>query len=471
MSETNDDSNEGPRERNQLFERLARSIAEFLRYSREEDYSLEAKHIRARAQRHFGEHSSLVSSVLREFRHDLDSWRTLPIESIADQILTSKSFSDFLQRFDEDEAFWHDDETLEWLRGEHDAERLRAANLRAWIPPLADAHDWLREARSSVPRFETPADIAHVLDVSFEEFDAALANKRYRIRAHAKATGGLRLIEIPSESLRVLQRRLLRRLLDRIAPHAAAHAYVHGRSVHTHARNHTNRTIVIRLDLEHFFPSISGARVFLLFRALGYRAKVANVLAELCVAAQSRATLRRAVGAVRSDLHERYSTNHLPQGAPTSPALANLCVYSLDTRLQALAETFGATYSRYADDLVFSGDDELAAQSRKFIQIARSIVATEGFRLNTQKTRVMRHSARQSFAGLVVNKRVNIARRDYDQLKAAVHRATKNMSDDVVAPLLGRIAWLAQSSPARAKKLREKLHSSRARQPPTNQVQ
>jgi RNA-directed DNA polymerase len=400
--------------------------------------------------------------VLHEFREEFDSWQTLTTESISEHILASNSFSDFLQSFDEDEAYWCDDETLELLRNEYDAARLRAANLPAWVPPRAEAHAWLRQTRSMSPRFETITDIARGLDVSYEEFDAALANKRYRVRTHIKATGGLRLIEIPSEPLRVLQRRLLHRMFDHVAPHESAHAYVRGRSVHTHASNHTNRAIVIRLDLEHFFPSISGARVFLLFRALGYRAKIANALTDLCVSSQSRSMLRRAVGPEHSDLYERYSVNHLPQGAPTSPALANLCVCSLDTRLQALAERFGATYSRYADDLVFSGDDELAAQSRKFIRIARSIVAAEGFRLNTLKTRVMRHSARQSFAGLVVNKRVNLARRDYDQLKAAVHRATKNMSDDVVAPLLGRIAWLGQSSPSRATKLREKLLSASA---------
>jgi hypothetical protein len=433
-----------------------------LRYSQADGYSLDAKHIRARAQRHFGEHASLVSAVLHEFREEFDSWQTLTTESISEHILASNSFSDFLQSFDEDEAYWCDDETLELLRNEYDAARLRAANLPAWVPPRAEAHAWLRQTRSMSPRFETITDIARGLDVSYEEFDAALANKRYRVRTHIKATGGLRLIEIPSEPLRVLQRRLLHRMFDHVAPHESAHAYVRGRSVHTHASNHTNRAIVIRLDLEHFFPSISGARVFLLFRALGYRAKIANALTDLCVSSQSRSMLRRAVGPEHSDLYERYSVNHLPQGAPTSPALANLCVYSLDTRLQALAERFGATYSRYADDLVFSGDDELAAQSRKFIRIARSIVAAEGFRLNTLKTRVMRHSARQSFAGLVVNKRVNLARRDYDQLKAAVHRATKNMSDDVVAPLLGRIAWLGQSSPSRATKLREKLLSASA---------
>jgi RNA-directed DNA polymerase len=462
MSETSDDSTDGSPPRTPFFERLARSIAEFLRYSRADGYSLDATHIRARAQRHFGEHASLVGAVLREFQEDFDSWQTLTTESIAEHILASNSFSDFSQSFDEDAAFWCDDETLEMLRNEYDAARLRAASLPAWIPPRADAHEWLRTARSSMLRLETAADIAHALDVSCEEFDAALANKRYRLRTHAKATGGVRLIEIPSEPLRVLQRRLLHRMFDHVAPHESAHAYVRGRSVHTHASNHTGRGIVIRLDLEHFFPSISGARVFLLFRALGYRAKIANALTDLCVASQSRSMLRRAVGPEHSDLHERYSVNHLPQGAPTSPALANLCVYSLDTRLQALAERFGATYSRYADDLVFSGDDALAARASKFIQIARSIVATEGFRLNTQKTRVMRHSARQSFAGLVVNKRVNIARRDYDQLKAAVHRATKNTSEHVVASLLGRIAWLGQSSPSRAKKLREKLLSTKA---------
>jgi RNA-directed DNA polymerase len=451
--------------------RFAQSFAKFLLYSHEHGYALDVNSLRGRAKAHFGLHASLVIEAFREIEFDDASWRASDYETITKRILETKCLAEFQVPLTDDDIWHLEYETLASIEAEHQQRIESAATLAAWVPPLEDAHAWLRDARLIAPHLESASDIADWLDVSHEEFNDALTNKRYRLRTRAKANGGIRLIEIPSERLRVLQRRLLHRLLDRVTPHTAAHAYVHERSVRTHASPHVGKEIVIRLDLEHFFPSVTGARVFLLFRALGFRASIANALTDLCAVSQSRSSLRRVLGQVHVAFFECYSVNHLPQGAPTSPALANLCSYSLDTRLGALAEAFGATYTRYADDLVFSGDGDIVEQSGRFVRFARAIIADEGFRLNTEKTRVMRNSARQSFAGLVVNKHLNIARSDFDRLKAAVHRATRDCSKETEAQLLGRIAWLAQSSPARAKKLREKLHSSRARQPPTNQVQ
>jgi RNA-directed DNA polymerase len=441
--------------------RFVRSVAEFLLYSSAQGYMLNARHLRARANTHFSVHASFVADAFREIDQEGSQWRIEGVEALCARIRDSECFADFVAPFNEEEFDFYDDGELATLETTHQARIEHANSLGAWIPPQDDAHAWLLGARALVPRFNTSADLAHWLDVSCDEFDAIRVSKRYRLRTRAKANGNVRLIEIPPESLRVLQRRLLHRLLDPIAPHAATHAYVRGRSVHTHARSHVRRKIVIRLDLEHFFPSISGARVFLFFRALGYRADIANVLTDLCVTSQSRRALQRALGRSHVGFFERYSVNHLPQGAPTSPALANLCAYSLDTRLDALAQTFDATYTRYADDLVFSGDEDIALHPRKFVQLARTIIAEEGFRLNAEKTRVMRDSARQSFAGLVVNERVNIARRDYDRLKAAVHRATHDAEETASAQLLGQIAWLSQCSPVRATKLRDQLLARR----------
>jgi RNA-directed DNA polymerase len=304
-----------------------------------------------------------------------------------------------------------------------------------------------------------------LLDVSREELDSALTHSRYRLRGVHKSRGGIRLIEIPSEALRVLQRRLLHRLLDHVPVHEATHGFVRDRSVHTHAAPHVGREIVIRLDLTDFFPAISGARVFLVFRSLGYNVRVSNALTALCVAQQTRRTLREslrgmAMAADVNALLPRFGAMHLPQGAPTSPALANLCACMLDKRLDAWATGFGATYTRYADDLVFSGNSALAKSWRAFIATARVIIAEEGWELNVHKTRVMRRSVRQCFTGLVVNARVNVARDEYDALKASVHRFCKVPQPDELSTLLGRIAWLGQAHPGRAQKLRAKLFAA-----------
>ena len=153
---------------------------------------------------------------------------------------------------------------------------------------------------------------------------------------------------------------------------------------------------------------------------------------------------------------------HLAQGAPTSPALANLVAWRLDKRLAGLAQAFDATYTRYADDLTFSGDEAFAHKTASLTAAVSEIVETEGYRLNASKTRYMRASQRQSVTGIVVNQRPNLARSDYDALKAMLHNCVRtgprsqNLSGhvDFRAHLEGRIGWVAHLHPERGHKLR-----------------
>jgi RNA-directed DNA polymerase len=443
--------------------RLAQSMAEFLLYSREQGFSLHTKALRERARAHFGDARHALAAVFDELECNEAPWRSLPAKSLAERINDSEVFVDLRAPIDED-AFWDvDDDELASLRSEHEHFLRSLVAVPVWCAPDREAYAWLHAARAHTPTIATETDLAHWLDVSRDEWDSALNACDYRLRVHRKSNGKLRLLEIPPESKRVLQRRFLHRLLDHIAPHDAAHGFVANRSVHTHASAHVGKRLVIRLDLADFFASTTGARVFLLFRALGFRANVAN-----CTTSQSRIALRDALGFryLWNGFYERYSVNHLPQGAPTSPALANLCAHSLDMRLEALAREFGASYTRYADDLVFSGDENIAKSPRKFVSLARQIIAEEGWRLNPDKTRIMRSTGRQSFTGLVVNERINIARDDYDRIKAAVHRATQ----DDVPRVLGQLSWLSQSSPERAAKLRAKLFANTAIAPSVSQT-
>jgi hypothetical protein len=110
----------------------------------------------------------------------------------------------------------------------------------------------------------------------------------------------------------------------------------------------------------------------------------------------------------------------LPQGAPTSPALANLCAYRVDCRLTGLARSAGAEYTRYADDLAFSGDTDFERSVERFSLHVVAILTDEGFIVNHRKTRIMRRSVRQRLTGLVANQRLNVARTDFDRLKATL---------------------------------------------------
>lgn len=156
---------------------------------------------------------------------------------------------------------------------------------------------------------------------------------------------------------------------------------------------------------------------------------------------------------------------HLPQGSPCSPALANLCAYRLDIRLASLAQSLGATYSRYADDLAFSGGPEFARAGDRFhIQVA-AIALEEGFRVNTRKTRQMRQGVRQQVTGIVVNAHPNVGRDEYDKLKAILTNcvrhgpASQNREShpNFQAYLAGRISYVKMVNKNRAAKLQRLL--------------
>ncbi len=275
-----------------------------------------------------------------------------------------------------------------------------------------------------------------------------------------------RLLEAPKSRLKAMQRKLLHDILDHIPVHPAAHGFVKGRSVATHAALHAGRSLVIRFDLETFFTTVSAFRAHSIFRAAGYSDEVSGLLLGLCTTQTPTAVLRAAPypkpftseqSPTRFAMLQRLAEWHLPQGAPTSPALANLAAFELDARLSAFAEWRGLTYSRYADDLVFSGDDTRSVGA--LTNFVAMVVRDEGFRLNRAKTRVMRKHQRQTVTGIVVNHVPSVSRADFDLLRATLRRLATKGTDEVApelrATLRGRIAWIARFSEARARKLEQ----------------
>jgi RNA-directed DNA polymerase len=321
-----------------------------------------------------------------------------------------------------------------------------------------------------VPALPSPAALAEWLGLTPGELDwfadcqgrearvPAGPLRHYAYRWLAKRGGRARLIEMPKARLKEIQRRLLRDLLDHIPPHEAAHGYRRGRSVLTYAAPHAGRAIVLRFDLRDFFPSVRAARVNALFRSAGYPPSVARALTGLCTNV-APAEVR---DVVTRETALPYVDPHLPQGAPTSPALANLCAYRLDCRLSALAGSVGARYTRYADDLAFSGGEELGRGARRFQVLVCRLALEEGFEVYTRKSRFMRRAVRQQLAGVVVNERPNVKRADFDELKATLCNcvrhgpASQNRVGraDFRAHLLGRIAFVRMLNPARGAKLR-----------------
>jgi hypothetical protein len=286
--------------------------------------------------------------------------------------------------------------------------------------------------------------------------------RHYTYRWLARRSGGVRLLEVPKARLKALQRRLLHDLLDHIPPHDCAHGYRRGRSVISYAAPHAGRAVVLRFDLRDFFPSIRRARIHALFRTAGYPPAVARLLAGLCTNSVP-ADVWEAAGVRTPADRLLYSSGHLPQGAPTSPALANLCAHRLDRRLAGLARSVEARYTRYADDLAFSGSAGLERSTRRFQVLVCRIALEEGFEVHTRKSRFMRRGVRQQLAGVVLNAHPNVRRDEFDRLKAILWNcvrqgpASQNRAGhaDFQAHLAGRIAYVTQINPARGRKLRD----------------
>ncbi|MBX6751339.1 MAG: RNA-directed DNA polymerase [Micromonosporaceae bacterium] len=330
------------------------------------------------------------------------------------------------------------------------------------------------------PRLDSVADVADWLGLSIVELewfaDVREINRQAtdrRLRHYTYRWLNGRLIEAPKPRLRSLQRKVLDELLGPIPVHPAVHGFVSGRSPHTFAAPHAGQRMVIRLDVMSFFASVTAARVYGLLRAAGFPEPVAHVLTGLCTTRTPPDVLRRAPARVPNrDLRlALLRAPHLPQGAPTSPALANLCGFRLDRRLAGLAQSNGLRYTRYADDLAFSG---FTSQPQRFIDIVRSIVADEGFRLNEAKTRLRGAADRQLLAGLVVNAAPAAPRDEYDALRALLHNAIYTGLDeqnrdghpDFVAHLAGRIAWVGHRHPTRAAKLHALFQRALSGPPP-----
>ncbi len=319
--------------------------------------------------------------------------------------------------------------------------------------------------RFEVPRYETTGQLARSLDLTISEIEwfadlqgrlrtAPFPLQHYR-SARLDKRQGIRLLEVPKPRLRENQRKILRRILDRIPAHPAAHGFAKARSPRTFAMPHSERDVVISVDLRRFFPSIGFDRVVAIFEAVGYPRTVAANLAALC----TTVTPARELVGVDRPTAARLRATHLPQGAPTSPALANLAARQLDIRATGLARSVGVRYSRYADDLAFSGGPDLDVD--RLLWLITQIAHDEGFTIHPDKTRVRRAHQRQQLTGLVVNSWPAVPREEYDTLRALLHNCiasgpaeqNRHHHNDFRAHVYGRIARIGETNETRRAKL------------------
>ncbi len=321
-------------------------------------------------------------------------------------------------------------------------------------------------ASAGLPALSTPTDLAQALGLSIPRLRWLAFHNEVATRVHyvqftvPKKSGGTRTLSAPHRNLADAQRWILREIVGKLPVESPAHGFVAGRNIVTNASPHCRRSIVVNMDLEAFFPSIGFARVRSVFNRSGYSPAVATILALLCTECS-----RRAVVYDGQKYHVATGPRGLPQGACTSPALSNQVARRLDKRLAGLADRLDLTYTRYADDLTFSGGDALEGKVGYLMARIRHIAQDEGFTVNETKSRVLRQGNAQTVTGLVVNDRPGVCRAEVRRLRAILHRArTEGLEkqntegrSNFVAWLRGKIAFVEMARPETGAKLRGEL--------------
>ncbi len=294
----------------------------------------------------------------------------------------------------------------------------------------------VRGAKTKGPTLGSPAALLQTLGLSEERLRELTrpvsGNSSGYIEFTIPKRRGTRTIAAPKQELKVAQRWLLDEVLSAFPLHDAAHGFRVERSVLTNARPHVGAGLVLKLDLQDFFPSVHFRRVEGLMRHVGYSQAVARLLARLTTYRPRLADGRAAWPGL------------LPQGAPTSPVIANLICRRLDARLTGLAAKFKATYTRYADDLTFSFREPHPQRLGRFLWWVNAIAQQEGFLENAAKRRFLRQGSRQQVTGLVVNERVSVPRHVRRRFKAIVHNVKRNglAAEARGRPVAEFAAWL-----------------------------
>ncbi len=232
--------------------------------------------------------------------------------------------------------------------------------------------------------------------------------KRFKI---PKKRGGYRLILSPDNELKYLQKWILLNILEKIPSHNSCQGFDKEKSIKKNAEIHLGAHSILKIDLLRFYDSISEKRVYGIFKSLGYHKNLAVSLAKICTV-EVNETFLKAFKKNELKLKEKIIKDKegiLPQGAPTSPKLSNLILRRLDKRLTHLSITNDLNYSRYADDLTFSGNEEELKRVKKTIY---KIIKDENFFINYGKTQLLKRGNRFFVTGLSIhNEKVTIPKK------------------------------------------------------------
>lgn len=248
-----------------------------------------------------------------------------------------------------------------------------------------------------------------------------------------------RRLSVPNGFLKTVQRRILEHYLYKLDVSEFSTAYCKGRSLLDNASPHIGKEYIVKLDISHFFDNIDDDMVFMIMRQLGMSMPATSMLTNLCV-----------------------HNGKLPQGAPTSPYIANLVMKYFDEKLGKWCNEREINYTRYCDDMTFSGGKEAIKNSR-LVGKVKHMLYRMGFNLNEKKTAFINSSQQQKVTGIVVNETPHIPRKMRRTIRQEVYYCTKfGVTESVkrngldipekeyLNSLLGRISFVLQIDPANA---------------------
>ncbi len=287
-------------------------------------------------------------------------------------------------------------------------------------------------------------------------------NNHYSYYLIKKKKGGFRRIVAPYKDLKFLQSWIKENILDKIDASQQATGFIKGKSILHNAKNHENSNVILNLDLSNFFETITEKRVYGIFSSLGYSKNLAVEFAKICTAQMSKEKYDELPPEKQEYFKEIYQLKDsvLVQGAPTSPNLSNLVCRRLDLRLSKLGNKLGINYSRYADDITFSGNENNLPN----IKILKKIIEDENFKINWNKVGKYKKGQRQIVTGLLVDGKVRVPKNFKKEIYRHLHFCSKYGAFSHfqrICPdkgyrkewLLGKIYFLFGIEPEEAKKM------------------
>ena len=229
--------------------------------------------------------------------------------------------------------------------------------------------------------------ISNNIDLNYEEIIIKKKNKN------------LRYLNEPSPILKSIQKRILKNVLEEKMISKCAYAYKKGLSTILNAKSHVGCKVILKLDIENFFDNINFYKVYnSCFNENLYPKKLGMLLTNLCV----------------------YN-GKLPQGSPTSGYISNIVLRNFDCNIDAYCKDKNINYTRYSDDMTFSGDFDI----RKLIKFVNELLYKEGFRLNKSKIKVVLNTTRQQVTGIVVNENINLSKNYKRKIRQEVYYVLK----------------------------------------------